>query len=66
MEVWALQRLPLFGLSSSWPTRSVAAVAVVVVVGFEEGRVSHEHNYWDQATVLVQAGLLDPSDLPVV
>jgi hypothetical protein len=27
---------------------------------------SHEHNYWDQATVLVQAGLLHSSGLPVV
>jgi carboxymethylenebutenolidase len=39
---------------------------VVVVVGFEDGKVSHEHIYWDQATVLVQAGLLHPSSLPVV
>jgi carboxymethylenebutenolidase len=48
------------------PTGRRIAVAVVVVVGFEDGRVSHEHIYWDQATVLVQAGLLDPSGLPVV
>jgi carboxymethylenebutenolidase len=37
-----------------------------VVVGFEDGKVHHEHIYWDQATVLVQAGLLDPGGLPVV
>ena len=48
------------------PTGRQIAVAVVVVVGFEHGRVSHEHIYCDQATVLVQAGLLDPSGLPVV
>jgi carboxymethylenebutenolidase len=48
------------------PTGRSIAVAVVVVVGFENGRVSHEHIYWDQATVLVQAGLLDASGLPVV
>jgi carboxymethylenebutenolidase len=48
------------------PTGRQIAVAVVVVVGFEGGRVSHEHIYWDQATVLVQAGLLDPGGLPVV
>jgi carboxymethylenebutenolidase len=48
------------------PTGRRIAVAVVVVVGFENGRVSHEHIYWDQATVLVQAGLLDPSGLPIV
>jgi carboxymethylenebutenolidase len=48
------------------PTGRRIAVPVVVVVGFEDGKVSHEHIYWDQATVLVQAGLLDSSDLPVV
>ena len=48
------------------PTERRIAVPLVVVVGFEGGRVSHEHIYWDQATVLVQAGLLDPSGLPVV
>ena len=26
----------------------------------------HEHIYWDQASVLVQVGLLDPKNLPVV
>lgn len=48
------------------PTGRRIEVPVVVVVGFEDGKVHHEHIYWDQATVLVQAGLLDPSALPVV
>jgi carboxymethylenebutenolidase len=48
------------------PTGRQIAVPVCVVVAFEEGKVSHEHIYWDQATVLVQAGLLDPGGLPVV
>jgi carboxymethylenebutenolidase len=47
------------------PTGRKMAVPVVVVVGFVDGKVNHEHIYWDQATVLVQAGLLDPSGLPV-
>lgn len=47
------------------PTGRKVAVPLVVVVGFEDGKVSHEHIYWDQATVLVQAGLLDPRGLPV-
>jgi carboxymethylenebutenolidase len=47
------------------PTGRRIAIPVVVVVGFEDGQVSHEHIYWDQASVLVQAGLLDPSGLPV-
>ena len=48
------------------PTGRKIKVALVVVVGFQDGQVSHEHIYWDQATVLVQAGLLDPAGLPVV
>jgi carboxymethylenebutenolidase len=47
------------------PTGRRIAVPLVVVVGFEEGKVHHEHIYWDQASVLVQAGLLDPTSLPV-
>ena len=46
------------------PTGRRIAVPVVVVVGFEDGKVHHEHIYWDQATVLVQAGLLDPAISP--
>jgi carboxymethylenebutenolidase len=47
------------------PTGKPIEVAVVVVVGFKDGKISHEHIYWDQAGVLVQAGLLDPAGLPV-
>jgi carboxymethylenebutenolidase len=32
---------------------------------FENGKVAHEHIYWDQASLLVQVGLLDPANLPV-
>ncbi len=32
---------------------------------FVDGKVAHEHIYWDQASVLVQVGLLDPKGLPV-
>jgi carboxymethylenebutenolidase len=28
--------------------------------------VHHEHIYWDQASLLVQLGLLDAASLPVV
>ena len=48
------------------PTGRRISVPLVVVVGFEDGKVHHEHIYWDQATVLIQAGLLDPSGMPVV
>jgi carboxymethylenebutenolidase len=47
------------------PTGKFVEMAVVVVVGFKEGKISHEHIYWDQAGVLVQVGLLDPAGLPV-
>jgi carboxymethylenebutenolidase len=32
---------------------------------FENGKVAHEHVWWDQASLLVQVGLLDPANLPV-
>ena len=47
------------------PTGRPVEVAFVVIVGVKDGRVSHEHIYWDQASVLVQIGLLDPQGLPV-
>src|SRR5262245_59558072 len=40
-------------------------VALVAVVRFREGKLAHEHIYWDQASVLAQLGLLDASTLPV-
>jgi carboxymethylenebutenolidase len=47
------------------PTGKHVEVAVVVIVAFKDGKISHEHIYWDQASVLVQVGLLDPAGLPV-
>ena len=47
------------------PTGKRVEVAVVVIVGFKDSKISHEHIYWDQAGVLVQVGLLDPAGLPV-
>jgi len=38
---------------------------LIVIVGFDQGKVAHEHIYWDQASVLVQIGLLNPDGLPV-
>jgi carboxymethylenebutenolidase len=46
------------------PTGKLVEVAMVVVVQFEGDKVAHEHIYWDQASVLVQVGLLDRT-LPV-
>jgi hypothetical protein len=36
-----------------------------VIITFEEGKMKSEQIYWDQASVLVQLGLLDPTGLPV-
>jgi carboxymethylenebutenolidase len=47
------------------PTGRKVRVPTVVVMGFEGEKVAYEHIYWDQATVLVQLGLLDRSALPV-
>jgi len=47
------------------PTGRSVRLAFCVVVGFEDGKVAHEHIYWDQASLLVQVGLLDVDGLPV-
>ncbi|OWY64032.1 hypothetical protein B7486_49560 [cyanobacterium TDX16] len=48
------------------PTLKRVEVAVVTIVQFRDSKLAHEHIYWDQASVLVQVGLLDPGTLPVV
>jgi carboxymethylenebutenolidase len=47
------------------PTGRRVEVPFCVVVGFRDGKVSYEHIYWDQASILVQIGLIDPGLLPV-
>jgi carboxymethylenebutenolidase len=47
------------------PTGRRVEVVFVVIVGIEGDKVSYEHIMWDQANVLVQIGLLDPTGLPV-
>jgi carboxymethylenebutenolidase len=32
---------------------------------FKNNKISHEHIYWDQASVLVQIGLLKPEKIPI-
>lgn len=48
------------------PTGKRVQLPHVVVMKFENGKVAHERLYWDQASLLVQVGLLDPGNLPVV
>ncbi|KAK5168711.1 uncharacterized protein LTR77_006020 [Saxophila tyrrhenica] len=45
-------------------TERVVHVAMVSVVCVRGGKIYHEHVYWDQASVLVQVGLLDPKLVP--
>jgi carboxymethylenebutenolidase len=47
------------------PTGRKVVVPFVVVVGFEDDKIAFERIYWDQASLLVQLGLLDHGTLPV-
>jgi carboxymethylenebutenolidase len=47
------------------PTDRRIEVPTVAVVEFRDGKIASEHIYWDQASVLVQIGVLDHSSLPV-
>ena len=47
------------------PTGRTVEIPLVAIVHFVDGKVAHEHIYWDQASVLVQIGKLDPAGLPV-
>ena len=47
------------------PTGKYVEIAMVGIISFRGDKLYHEHIYWDQASVLVQIGLLDPAKLPV-
>ncbi len=47
------------------PTGKRVEVPLVAIVRFREGKLAHEHIYWDQASVLAQTGLIDAAILPV-
>ncbi len=55
---WMLPGIP--------PTGKHVEVPVVAIVHFKGDKLAHEHIYWDQASVLVQLGLIDAETLPVV
>jgi carboxymethylenebutenolidase len=46
-------------------TNKPVEVVMVVVVQFQDGKIASERIHWDQASVLVQLGLLNPDKLPV-
>src|SRR5437868_5103162 len=54
---WMLPGIP--------PTGRRVEVPLVVIVRFRDGKLAHEHIYWDQASVLAQLGLLDLQKLPI-
>ena len=47
------------------PTNEPVEVATVTVIQFQDGKMASERIYYDQASILVQVGLLDPEKLPV-
>jgi carboxymethylenebutenolidase len=47
------------------PTGKKVTIPLVAIVNFRGDKLYHEHIYWDQASVLVQIGVLDPKGLPV-
>ncbi|WP_311222107.1 MULTISPECIES: dienelactone hydrolase family protein [unclassified Acidovorax] len=47
------------------PTGRKVTVPMLGVIRFIGDKLCHEHIYWDQASVLVQIGALDPTGLPV-
>lgn len=47
------------------PTGRRVEIPLVAIVKFRGDKLYHEHIYWDQASVLVQIGKLDPAGLPV-
>src|SRR5271165_2090536 len=47
------------------PTNLPVKIPLVAIVKFRDGKLAHEHIYWDQASVLKQIGLLTDTSLPV-
>jgi carboxymethylenebutenolidase len=47
------------------PTNRTVKIPLVAIVKFRDGKLAHEHIYWDQASVLKQIGLLTDPSLPV-
>ncbi|SEF23903.1 carboxymethylenebutenolidase [Variovorax sp. NFACC28] len=47
------------------PTGKRVEIPLLAVIKFRGDKLYHEHIYWDQASVLVQVGLLDAKLLPV-
>lgn len=46
------------------PTNRRVEIPLVAIVKFRDGKLAHEHIYWDQASVLKQIGMLPDPSLP--
>ena len=55
-----------FMLPGIKPTGKKVELPHVIIMKFENGKVAHEHVYWDQGSLLAQVGLLDHSKVPVL
>ncbi|KAF5864398.1 hypothetical protein ETB97_007735 [Aspergillus alliaceus] len=53
---WLLPSVP--------PTGKQVHVVIIMTASFIAGKLARHNIYWDQASVLVQVGLLDPSQVP--
>ncbi|KAJ9199594.1 hypothetical protein DTO164E3_4479 [Paecilomyces variotii] len=53
---WLLPRVP--------PTDREVQIVIVIVVTLRGNKLARENIYWDQASVLMQIGLLDPTLVP--
>lgn len=53
---WILPGIP--------PTNKVVEIVIVSIVAVKAGKLVSEHVYWDQGSVLVQVGLIDPEHVP--
>ncbi|CAF9929996.1 MAG: hypothetical protein GOMPHAMPRED_005536 [Gomphillus americanus] len=56
MIPWLLPDIP--------PTKQPVEIVIVSIVCIKGGQISHERVYWDQASVLLQVGLLDETNVP--
>lgn len=54
---WILPGIP--------PTNKFVEIPLVAIVKFRGNKLYNEHIYWDQASVLVQIGLLNKEGLPI-
>ena len=55
---WMLPGIP--------PTGRYVEIPLLAVVCFRGDKLYNEHIYWDQASVLVQIGVLDPAHVPAI